>query len=144
MKLLGVTDERETCDCCGKRGLKRVVALEKKSGEVVYYGSNCAALALYGKKTPALAKRIDLEAQAIERERERLHASKLARVATEKGIANYNYNRTRRPAELSYFASRGPEVVRVDGSDMVDVEFYKSIGFTQSSKTVAEVIAEAL
>ena len=51
MKLLGVTDERTTCDCCGKKHLKRTVALQSETG-VVYYGVNCAARAL-GHKSSA-------------------------------------------------------------------------------------------
>lgn len=42
----GITDEVGTCDCCGRNDLKRAVALEDEGGEVVYYGTTCAALAM--------------------------------------------------------------------------------------------------
>ncbi len=57
MKLLGVTDERTTCDCCGKTHLKRTVALGTETG-IVYYGVNCAARAL-GKKSSAYKVEVD-------------------------------------------------------------------------------------
>lgn len=44
-KILGITDERTTCECCGKEGLKRTVAIEFAS-EIKYYGTTCAAKAL--------------------------------------------------------------------------------------------------
>jgi ribosome-binding protein aMBF1 (putative translation factor) len=43
--ILGITDERTECECCGKGGLKKTVALDK-DGAVVYFGTECAAKAL--------------------------------------------------------------------------------------------------
>jgi hypothetical protein len=48
-KILGTTDERTTCDNCGKTGLKSTVALDDGIN-VVYFGSHCAARAT-GKAT---------------------------------------------------------------------------------------------
>ena len=54
MKILGITDDRTECDCCGKVGLKCTVALEhvdsegNGTGEIVYFGRDCAARKLYG------------------------------------------------------------------------------------------------
>ncbi len=44
MKILAITDETTTCECCGKTNLKRVVVIEKDNGDVVRYGSDCAAM----------------------------------------------------------------------------------------------------
>jgi len=41
--VLGTTDEQDTCDCCGKRRLKMVVALRTDEGDVVKFGRSCAA-----------------------------------------------------------------------------------------------------
>lgn len=42
-KVLGITDERSVCDCCGKSDLKRVVAIQNEETSVVgYYGTTCA------------------------------------------------------------------------------------------------------
>lgn len=48
---LGITDDHTTCECCGRSGLKRTIAIAEldadgNRGEAVYYGSTCAALAL--------------------------------------------------------------------------------------------------
>ena len=62
-KILGVTDDFTECGCCGRRGLKRTVALmpmdadgneEGTAEDVAYYGTSCAAAALgwtHGKVT---------------------------------------------------------------------------------------------
>ena len=42
----GVTDERDSCDCCGKTGLKRTVVLADSDGEFVFFGTTCAARAM--------------------------------------------------------------------------------------------------
>ncbi|GGN96438.1 hypothetical protein GCM10011579_097920 [Streptomyces albiflavescens] len=51
----GITDDFTTCHCCGRRGLKRTVALmpldadgneDGTAEDVVYYGTACAATAL--------------------------------------------------------------------------------------------------
>jgi len=53
----GINDDTDTCGCCTRRGLKRVVALMpldvdgNEEGEVVYYGTACAARALGRKST---------------------------------------------------------------------------------------------
>jgi hypothetical protein len=39
---LGTTDEVTTCDCCGKSNLKSTVVFDV-AGEIVHYGSTCAA-----------------------------------------------------------------------------------------------------
>lgn len=45
-RVLGTSDEHETCELCGRTELKRTVALEcVDTGEVVYYGTDCAARA---------------------------------------------------------------------------------------------------
>lgn len=44
-KILAITDERTTCECCGKANLKRTVAIEFSS-DIRYYGTTCAAKAL--------------------------------------------------------------------------------------------------
>ncbi|WP_406436447.1 hypothetical protein OHB14_62375 [Streptomyces sp. NBC_01613] len=54
-KILGVTDDFTECGCCGRRGLKRTVALmpldadgneDGTAEDVAYYGTSCAATAL--------------------------------------------------------------------------------------------------
>lgn len=54
-KIKGITDDFTECGCCGRRGLKRTVALMPLDAEgnedgtaedVAYYGTSCAAIAL--------------------------------------------------------------------------------------------------
>jgi len=45
-KILAITDETHTCECCGKTNLKRVVVIEKADGQIVRYGTTCAANAM--------------------------------------------------------------------------------------------------
>lgn len=43
-KVKGVNDEKDTCECCGKEGLKRVVWIEDtETLEVRHFGTTCAA-----------------------------------------------------------------------------------------------------
>lgn len=45
-KMLGISDKTE-CDCCGKKNLKSSISLENMmSGEIVYFGVDCASKAL--------------------------------------------------------------------------------------------------
>lgn len=39
--ILGIEDSVNTCDCCGKTGLKFTIAVDM-SGKVLHYGSVCA------------------------------------------------------------------------------------------------------
>jgi hypothetical protein len=52
MKLLGIVDYMNTCDCCGRTDLKCTVAFDTDDG-IVYYGRTCATR-WYGKPTKAI------------------------------------------------------------------------------------------
>lgn len=72
-KVLGVTEDKNVCECCGKPNLKKTVALENESsGEIKYMGVDCASKAMIGKKNKATADRIWKEAKAISWARENL------------------------------------------------------------------------
>jgi len=44
--VIAINDEQDTCDCCGKKGLKRVVWLHDTIADAeVAYGTTCAARA---------------------------------------------------------------------------------------------------
>jgi hypothetical protein len=55
-KILGTTQDVETCNCCGRTGLKKTVELGELDADgavygVVHYGVDCAAAALgYSKR----------------------------------------------------------------------------------------------
>lgn len=50
VKILAINDEQTVCDCCGKTNLKRTVVLELENGEIVRYGTDCAAKMFKGQK----------------------------------------------------------------------------------------------
>lgn len=62
---LGTDDSVNTCDCCGKTGLKNTVALLTTDGNEVFYGVTCAARAL-----GIDSKSVKSSARIAQRERE--------------------------------------------------------------------------
>lgn len=81
-RLLGTTNDKDTCDCCGRTDLKLTYAIEfDGAGDVRYYGSECAAKALKGtqKDVKAAAKQIEAErAQLVKDEQETQRRADLA------------------------------------------------------------------
>lgn len=140
MIVKGITDERTECECCGKKNIKCTVALGLTdadgnwTGDVVHYGRDCAARALYGRTSASLATRVEREALAIVHAAKLTASQKMARVVSADDLqtANRRYAATRRPLAESYFARRGNEVVRVDGSDAADAEWFSTAGFTHA------------
>lgn len=45
MRILGFTEERTSCECCGKDNLKGTYALTDELGNIFYYGTTCGAKA---------------------------------------------------------------------------------------------------
>lgn len=73
LTILGITDEKLECECCGKTNLKCTVAMEMEEGGVVYYGRDCAARALMGNNKAASVKTVESLARGIEYARKWLH-----------------------------------------------------------------------
>jgi hypothetical protein len=69
---IGTTDERTTCDCCGRSDLKKTVVLKDVEGDFVFFGSVCGARALGWavKDFNGAAKKADDDAKRARRERE--------------------------------------------------------------------------
>jgi hypothetical protein len=61
MKALYITDEIDTCDCCGRTDLKATVAMQLSDGGILHYGRTCAA-----RNSGKTAKQIKLEIFAEE------------------------------------------------------------------------------
>lgn len=74
MRFLGTDDTVNTCECCGRTDLKSTVAIETDGGDILHYGTTCAARAL---KTTAkivkseTAKADEANRKAIQAERDR-------------------------------------------------------------------------
>lgn len=70
--VLGANADETTCQCCGRQGLKLTVALAvlddemNQTGEVVRYGTGCAATALRFGICKVTPKAIEKAAKLIE------------------------------------------------------------------------------
>ena len=62
MKALYITDEVDTCDCCGRTELKATVAMQLSDGGILHYGRTCAARNS-GKTSQQVTKEIRAELQ---------------------------------------------------------------------------------
>lgn len=65
IKVLGINSDTTTCDCCGKKNLKRVVTLLMEDGRVLNYGTDCAAKALLANGVKTSKSGLELEYQVI-------------------------------------------------------------------------------
>jgi hypothetical protein len=63
MKALYVTDEIDTCDCCGRTDLKATVAMQLSDGGILHYGRTCAARNS-GKTSQQITKEVRAERDA--------------------------------------------------------------------------------
>ena len=94
--IAGITDERDTCECCGKTGLKRVVVLlDLDTDEFVFYGTTCADrntgrddTARTAKKRGKPGDRLTTLLQHHERKAEQLRNRALAILRMANGNAN--------------------------------------------------------
>lgn len=167
-KTLGVAEEGE-CERCGTHCPKKRIAVVpvdadgNPCGDVERWGCNCAALARFGSKARRYQSVILAEADQAARERayfEREWSARVVRVGEArrlpgysvevpapasldeaKNLANRLYNACRARLVGSYFALRGDsEIVRVDGANREQVQFFESIGFVRVSEPVQEAI----
>jgi hypothetical protein len=86
IKFLGTSDETTVCGCCGKRSLKRTVALDI-DGTVVYYGSDCAAKAMSAQGKKVTKSDVDLHADVF------AYAAKWSQVRDLKIVATGIWNK---------------------------------------------------
>ncbi len=169
-KFLRVTSNDGRCEKCGTACPKRRVEVlpvdadGNACGPVQLWGVNCAAFARYGSKSQRHQAAVVAEANLAEFTRASWERARLGRVAfagqsydfggpatvvvcgsgenaCPEGLANRLYHRTGRNLTGSYFA-RGPqgEVVRVDGSDAADVQFFVDRGYVQFTNPVEAAI----
>lgn len=57
MKIIGLSDTFTTCDCCGRKKLKKTIVLDD-NGAILYYGTSCAAMAIYGYKESSVNTKV--------------------------------------------------------------------------------------
>lgn len=61
MKIIGLSDTFTTCDCCGRKNLKKTIVLDSE-GAILYYGTSCASVALYGYKDSSVNTKVHKQA----------------------------------------------------------------------------------
>jgi hypothetical protein len=159
-KILGMADEGK-CECCGANCPKRRVAVRPVDADgcehdVQFWGVICASKVRTGSKAVRFQNQIVAEAQRADADREYFTRQKMARIITAlphihnlgfgnarisnnaKDAANQMYRMTGRNIMGSYFAENAAgHIVRVDGTDAKDVQFYADLGFTQTTAAVA-------
>lgn len=158
----GMADEG-VCEHCGANCPKRRVAVQPIDADgcrhdVQFIGVICAAkLRHRGSKAVRHQSQIVAEAQRADADREYHERRKLARVVTHspffidlgfgkhrvesnpQNAANCLYRFTNRPIVGSFFSENADgHIVRVDGSDAADVQFYADRGFSPVSSPVQE------
>jgi hypothetical protein len=60
LKALYITDEVNTCECCGRSELKATVAMQLSDGAILFYGRTCAARNS-GKSSQQITKEVRAE-----------------------------------------------------------------------------------
>jgi hypothetical protein len=110
MKILGTDDSVNSCDCCGKSGLKHTVIVEV-NGEILHYGSTCATRHT-GLKSGQIKKQIENIAESIKHKAKEefessdeylLHRSWLAQL-----------NRDKVPPGKEFYAAQLPSSILAD------------------------------
>lgn len=162
-KILGMAEEGK-CEHCGANCPKRRVAVMpldadgNHDGEPQFWGVICASkVRNHGSKAVRHQTAIIAQAEQADRDREYHTRQKMCRIVTAvpfvidlgsigkakhdnaANAANHLYRITNRPIVGSYFAENAEgHIVRVDGSDAADAEFYAARGFVQTTATVTE------
>lgn len=94
MRIMGINDEVTACEKCGRSGLKRTVVLQADDGEILHYGTECAAVA-----TGRIESRLRTAAERAERARpDRM--SDTRRRDTVRGVAREAIRRRMTPAAV--------------------------------------------
>lgn len=106
-KLLGITDSVTSCDCCGRTNLKCTIELENESGDVVFYGRDCAGAALYGRKNGKNTKIAEERARMIQLCRNALPIVLDAIAAGEDAKAAARKHDPRLSVSYGYFSDTG-------------------------------------
>ncbi len=152
-KILGMAEEG-ICEQCGTTCPRRRVAVQRDGGDVQLLGVNCAAAARFGSKAArhqaairTAAEAADRQAAAEAADRERRFNHRIAGpvdagwMHNPAAAANERYRKTGRRFEGSYLAADAAgHVIRIDGTDQLDVELFHGRGFTATTAPIREAV----
>lgn len=89
VKFLGTTDEVTTCEVCGKKNLKKTIAVSIDESDPIYMGSECAT-----RKLGRSLKEVNTEVRKAEREQAEREAAERRRKWDEAQAPWFAYIRT--------------------------------------------------
>lgn len=89
MRLLGITDSVNECDCCGKTDLKCTVAFETTDLQIVYFGRVCATKH-YNRQTKEINRELKTIAEIARSQAANEYRNHEATVALRRLIAELN------------------------------------------------------
>lgn len=103
-KFLGVSEDKQICEKCGKADLKRTIALLiEETGTIVYFGTHCAAAAIGNGLT---GREIASQAAAIEKAQGLIKAGhELSRIANHINVTGYPARATSKALFIGDFAA---------------------------------------
>lgn len=78
MKIIGHSDTFTSCDCCGRKGLKKTIMLSDSNGAIFHCGTSCAAMAVHGWKGASINNQVRKEAVEAQLRTERHERSRNA------------------------------------------------------------------
>lgn len=118
MKVLGITDERTECDCCGKANLKCTVAIEDTdndgngTGNIAYFGRDCASRKIYGNNKSGNVKAVESLGRAIEYARKWLRFTEKHTAKVVADAIRVRFTSVHEVGEFGLRFDNGVEVVR--------------------------------
>jgi hypothetical protein len=106
-KVLGVNDDKSTCECCGKKGLLQVVWIEDtETGEIKHFGTSCANHPVKGFD---LKKEISSAVQDYKNSEQNIHMQAWRQYRADfgkEGVENYTYEYKSKGKTLTSIGAR--------------------------------------
>ena len=108
-KILGTDDSVNSCECCGKSGLKYTVVVEI-NGEIMHYGSTCATKHT-GMKSGQIKKAIEVEQQKIVDAAKKEFHSSVEFLQHQAKLAQLNHDKTVRSGKEFHNAQKDADII---------------------------------
>lgn len=103
----GINDEQDTCSCCGKTGLQRVVWIEDTdTGDINHFGTSCATRPAKGFGITTKEINVEIrkfEAAQVKQRNDARHAKVLAAIDKAESIYTGGWNNKESPLKPGMF-----------------------------------------
>lgn len=107
-ELIEVNEETSVCECCGKSNLKRVAVIRLTNGNIVRYGSDCAAKELGRKMKVDIESLVEIKAYVAK------WSAKYTPEIVVRGVEN----------KLGFIATLKSGIVNIHGVGKIDISEY--------------------